>query len=543
MYITVNPELTVPVGPTPGRSYAPDSPERYSIATALAEIRSTEFDVPNIVAGEQIFTNDKTQLEIPHDHSAKLGFFHNSTDQLVQDAIDSATSTAKSWGALDWQERAIPFLKAAELLEDGPWRDRLDAATMLELSKTNYQADGDATCETVDLIRANFKNFAELIKLQPSSSENVLNSLEYRSLEGFVFAISPFNFTSMSHLAFGPAFLGNTVVWKPAESATLVSYLSLQLLIEAGLPAGVINLVLGQGSKIAPQVLSNKDLAAVSFTGSTNTFQSIFRKVGENVALYRNYPRIVGETGGKGFVFIHPSANVDAAVTACVRGAFEYQGQKCSAATRVYVAKSIWPQMREQLIEATKQVVVGDPTLPETFMGAVINEKQFNLHADVLRNAKENAQVLVGGNSDSSKGWFIEPTVLETKDPNSIFMTEEFFGPILSVLVYEDSTWSDVLELIDNSTSYGLAGSIFAQDEKVIQNALAVLRYTAGNISINDKPTGATVGQQPFGGARASGTNDKVGTIFHISRFLSPRAVKRQNSPALDFIYPHHQSN
>lgn len=520
-----------PAGPTAGRSYLVNSAERNSIVAALAELTETDFNLPNIVGGAEVFTGSVAQLKVPHDHDLKLGSFHQADEIVMTQAIQSAVTTSKSWADLSWEERAKPFLKAATMLERGPWRDKLDAATMLELSKTNTQADGDATCETVDLLRMNFNNLVEIMKYQPSSNSEVKNELEYRPLEGFIFAVSPFNFTSMSHLAFGPASLGNTVVWKPAESATLVSYLSLQLLREAGLPDGVINLVLGNGAKLGPIALADKNLAAVSFTGSTGTFQNIFKTVGENVNAYYNYPRLVGETGGKAFVLVHPSAQVDEVVAACVKGAFEYQGQKCSAAARLYAPQSLWPEIRDGLIDVTKQLVMGDPTQPETFMGAVISEKQFKLHASVLTAAQTQADVLVGGSVDSSRGWFVEPTVLETKDPRSTFMTDEFFGPILSVYVYPDNQWSEIVQLADESTVYGLAGSLFAQDESTINEALATLRYTAGNISINDKPTGATIGQQPFGGGRASGTNDKVGTTWHLMRYLSPRTIKRNYNP------------
>lgn len=526
-----NSELSVLAGPASGRDFRPNSPELETLNSALRELENSNFDLPNIIGGKEVFTQNTQDLVAPHNHDAKLGRFHQANESIMHDAIESALTTSKSWADLNWHERAKPFLKAAEMLESGPWRDKLVGATMLELSKTNTQAEGDAACETIDVIRMNFNNLIEVMKYQPTSSVEVENELEYRPLEGFVFAVSPFNFTSMSHLAFGPASLGNTVVWKPAESATLVSYLSLELLREAGLPDGVINLVLGSGSALGPSALTNRDLAAVSFTGSTNTFQSIYRSVGENVANYRNYPRLVGETGGKAFVLVHSSANVDAVVTACVKGAFEYQGQKCSAASRVYAPQSLWPQIKTGLIDLTKQLVMGDPTQPETFLGAVINEKQFNLHSQVLAKAATEAEVLVGGQVHSQNGWFIEPTVIQTQDPRSVFMTEEFFGPILSVYVYPDSQWQEIVELTDQSTVYGLAGSLFAQDDSVITDALIALRYTAGNISINDKPTGATIGQQPFGGSRASGTNDKVGTTWNLMRYLSPRTIKRNLNP------------
>lgn len=527
MPITSNFAEPNPLIPTSARSYEPGSAERAAISRALSEILNADYEVPNIIDGKEIRTFEPRKLQVPHNHSINIGTYYSGSQQILGQAISNAVDTSKTWGNLSISERVQPFLRAAQMLENTSWRDRLVAATMLELSKTHSQADGDAACETIDLIKANFKNLIEITKSQPNSTSNVKNELEYRPLEGFVFAVSPFNFTSMSHLAFGPALLGNTVVWKPAENATLVSYLSLQLLMEAGLPDGVINLILGRGSELGPLALSHKNLAAVSFTGSTNTFNGIYKTIGENIENYSNYPRIVGETGGKGFVLVHPSADVDQVVNGAVKGAFEYQGQKCSAAARMYVPGSLWPQIKEKLIDQTKNLVLGDPTSPETFLGAVISQKQFSYHCEVIQQAKEKADVLVGGACDSSLGWFVSPTIIQTTDAKSRFMTEEFFGPILSVFVYEDSQWNAVMELTDNSTPYGLAGSIFALDENAIADALSHLKYTAGNITINDKPTGATVGQQPFGGARASGTNDKVGTIWHLSRFLSPRTIKR----------------
>ena len=400
------------------------------------------------------------------------------------------------------------------MLQFGPWRDRLNAATMLELSKTTYQADIDAAGETVDFIRFNVKNMLDMYSVQPGSSPGMWNQVEYRPLEGFVFAVTPFNFTCMNNLAFAPAIMGNTVVWKPAESASLVAHLSMQLLKEAGLPDGVINVVHGSGSEIGPVALNHRDLAAVHFTGSTGTFQRIWRTVGENVGSYRNYPRVVGETGGKDFILAHPSADLDALAVACVRGSYEFQGQKCSASSRLYAPRSLWPALRERLVELTNSIVVGDPTEPETFVGAVINGKQHAKHAKALAQARAEDIVVVGGNTDDSKGWFVDPTVLEVTDPHSPFITEELFAPVLTAYVYDDADWESTLDLVDSSTAYGLTGAVWAQDEAAVAQADRALRYTAGNFYVNDKPTGSVVGQQPFGGARASGTNDKAGTVW-----------------------------
>ena len=375
--------------------------------------------------------------------------------------------------------------------------------------------------------------------VQPGSLPGTWNQVEYRPLEGFVFAVTPLNFTCMNNLAFGPAILGNTVVWKPAESASLVTHLSMQLLREAGLPDGVINVVYGTGPEIGKVALTDPNLAAVHFTGSTATFQHIWRTIGENVASYKNYPRLVGETGGKDFILAHPSADLDALAVACVRGAYEFQGQKCSAASRLYAPRSMWPALRDRLVDLTKSVVVGDPTEPETFVGAVINERQHAKHAQALARARAEGVVVVGGTTDASKGWFVDPTVLEVSDPHSPFITEELFAPVLTAYVYDDRDWEGTLRLVDESTPYGLTGAVFAADEHAVAEANDTLRYAAGNFYVNDKPTGSVVGQQPFGGARASGTNDKAGTVWNLIRFASPRAVKRNHLAARDYRYPH----
>ena len=365
------------------------------------------------------------------------------------------------------------------------------------------------------------------------------NQAEYRPLEGFVFAVSPFNFTCMNNLAFGPAVLGNTVVWKPAESASLVMHLSLQLLREAGLPDGVVNVVYGDGPEIGSVALAHRDLAAVHFTGSTATFQHIWQTVGANITSYKNYPRVVGETGGKDFIVAHPTADVEALAVACVRGAYEYQGQKCSAASRLYAPRSLWPELKDRLVALTESLVVGDPTEPQTYLGAVINARQFAKHADALARARSENLVVVGGNTDDSVGWFVDPTVLEVPDPASPFLTQELFAPVLTAYVYDDNAWDETLRLVDESTAYGLTGAIFAADPAVIEQADDALRYTAGNLYINDKPTASVVGQQPFGGARASGTNDKAGTVWNMVRFASPRSIKRNHLLVRDYRYPH----
>jgi 1-pyrroline-5-carboxylate dehydrogenase len=528
-----------PIGPTAARSYAAGSAERASTAAALAEVRSADYDVANLIAGVEVRTGRQVPVVTPHEHKRQLGQVDWAGASETQQAINAALAASRWWGRLPWEERAAPFLRAADLLEYGPWRDRLNAATMLELSKTTYQADIDAACETIDFIRANVKNMLDMYGVQPGSRPGEWNSAEYRPLEGFVFAVTPFNFTCMNNLAFAPAVLGNTVVWKPAESASLVSHLSMQLLREAGLPDGVINIVYGPGPEIGAVALEHRDLAAVHFTGSTTTFQHIWRTVGANVASYRNYPRLVGETGGKDFILAHPTADLDTLAVACVRGAYEYQGQKCSAASRLFAPRSVWPALKDRLIALTESVVVGDPTEPETYVGAVINARQHAKHAEALSRARGEDIVVVGGNTDDSTGWFVDPTVLEVDDPTSPFLTQELFAPVLTTYVYDDADWEQTLRVLDESTPYGLTGAVFAEDEAAVRQADDALRYTAGNFYVNDKPTGSVVGQQPFGGARASGTNDKAGTVWNMIRFASPRSTKRNHLPVRDYRYPH----
>ncbi len=528
-----------PIGPTAPLMFAAGSPERASIAAALKEARQADFDVANVIAGREVRTGRRAPIVTPHEHARVLGHVHHAGAAEATAAIEAAVAASAWWGRLPWEERAAPFLRAADMLQHGPWRDRLNAATMLELSKTSYQADIDAACETVDFIRANVKNMLDMYDVQPGSLPGMWNQADYRPLEGFVFAISPFNFTCMNNLAFGPAVLGNTVVWKPAESASLVMHLSLELLREAGLPDGVINVVYGDGPEIGAVALAHRDLAAVHFTGSTATFQHIWQTVGANVGSYRNYPRLIGETGGKDFVLAHPTADVAALATACVRGAYEYQGQKCSAASRLYAPRSMWPELRDRLVALTESVVVGDPTEPQTYVGAVINARQFGKHADALARARAESLVVAGGATDDSVGWFVDPTVLEVSDPASPFLTQELFAPVLTAYVYDDQDWEQTLRLVDESTPYGLTGAVFAADAAAIRQADDALRYAAGNFYVNDKPTGSVVGQQPFGGARASGTNDKAGTVWNVIRFASPRSVKRNHLPAYDYRYPH----
>ncbi|RDD85264.1 L-glutamate gamma-semialdehyde dehydrogenase [Streptomyces parvulus] len=528
-----------PVGPTAPLEFAPDSAERKQTSTALRELRAGGLDVPNVIDGREVRTGRTAPIVTPHEHAFSFGQVHHAGPAQMTSAIEAAGRASVRWGKLPWEERVAPFLRAADLLQFGPWRARLNAATMLELSKTTYQADIDAACETVDFLRHNVRNMLDMYGVQPGSQPGAWNRLEYRPLEGFVLAVTPFNFTCMNNLAFAPAVLGNTVVWKPAESASLVAHLSLELLREAGLPDGVINLVHGTGPELGPTALTHRDLAAVHFTGSTTAFQNIWRTVGENVSGYRNYPRVIGETGGKDFILAHPTADLEALAVACVRGAYEFQGQKCSAASRLYVPRSLWPRLRERLITLTETVVVGDPTEPRTFVGAVINARQHAKHAEALARARAEDLVVVGGGTDDSIGWFVEPTILEVDDPHSPFLTQELFAPVLTTFVYDDADWPKILELVDSSTAYGLTGAVFAEDRAAVEEADAALRYAAGNFYVNDKPTGSVVGQQPFGGARVSGTNDKAGTVWNLIRFVSPRTTKENHLPATDYRYPH----
>jgi 1-pyrroline-5-carboxylate dehydrogenase len=521
---------------TPGKSYTAGSAERAALEAALEEVRGTEWDVPVMVGDREIRTGQVFPLEIPHDHGADLGVTYRAGTAEVEAAIAVAASTSREWGRTSLAERVAPFVRAADMLQWGPWRERLVAATMIELSKTVGQADGDVA-EAVDFLRANIANLELLESVQPSSQPGIANHMDYRPLEGFVLAVSPFNFTSMNNLAFAPALLGNTVLWKPAESATLVAHLSLQLLREAGLPDGVISLLPGDGA-IGGAALAHSDLAAVHFTGSTATLRHIWRTVGSNVEGYRDYPRIVGEAGGKDFILAHPSADVDALAVACVRGAFDYQGQKCAAASRIYVPHSLWPALQQRLIDMTGDLVLGDPTQPGIHLGAVINQRQYAKHSAALARAQEQGVVIAGGTCDDSVGWFVHPTVLEVSDPRSEFMIDELFAPVMAAYVYDNQAWDDIVELVDSSTEYGLTGAVFTEDEAAIAQADQVLRYAAGNYYINDRPTGAAVGHQPFGGARGSGTNDKAGTVWNLIRFTSPRSVKHRQRLDRDTRFP-----
>lgn len=524
----------------PIKSYAPGSPEKASLKKKLEEVRKTQHDIPLIIGGKEIRTGKTAEVRCPHNHEVVMGVYHKAGEKEVQMAIEAALEARKTWAEMPWEHRVSIFLKAAELLA-GPWRDTLNAATMLNQSKTVFQAEIDAACELVDFWRFNSYYFAQLMGDQPENSPGVWNRMEYRPLEGFVFAVTPFNFTSIGgNLPTSPAIVGNVALWKPASSAVLSAYYIMKLLEEAGLPAGVINFVPGSGAQVGNPVMSSPELAGIHFTGSTAVFQDMWKTVGDNIHKMKYYPRIVGETGGKDFIFAHPSSDIDALVTAAVRGAFEYQGQKCSAASRMYIPKSIWGKFKEKFVAEVKQIKMGDPEDFTNFMSAVIDKGAFKSitgYIDYARNSSE-AEFLTGGNYDDSKGWFIEPTTIVTTNPMFKTMQEEIFGPVLTIYVYEDNKLDETLELCDKGSMYALTGAIFAQDREAIVKMSNALRNTAGNFYINDKPTGAVVGQQPFGGGRASGTNDKAGSAMNLLRWMTARTIKETFVPPTDWRYP-----
>ena len=523
----------------PVHSYLPGSAERASLKAELARQSQTKLEIPVIIGGKEIFTDDTEDCVMPHDHHHVLATFHRAGEKELKQAIEAATQAKKAWASMPWEQRASIFMKAAELLT-GPWRDRVNAATMLGQSKTAYQAEIDSACELADFLRFNVYFTQQIYSEQPNNTKGIWNRTEYRPLDGFVTAITPFNFTSIGgNLGTAPAIAGNTVVWKPASTAVLSNYYFYQVLKEAGLPDGVINFVPCRGSDASKYVLTDPRLAGFHFTGSTAVFRSVWSLVGQNLASYANYPRLVGETGGKDFVFAHPSAQVAPLVSALARGAFEYQGQKCSAASRAFIPASLWPKVKEGLLSEISKLKVGDVQDFRNFMGAVIDGAAFSTikgYIDYAKNSPD-ADVLCGG-YDDSKGWFIYPTVIQAKKPDFKTMKEEIFGPVLSVYVYPDEEFEETLDICDKATPYALTGAIFAQDRQVIAHMEDALSNAAGNFYINDKPTGAVINQQPFGGARASGTNDKAGSLVNMYRWISPRVIKETFVPAEDITYP-----
>ncbi|MDX1501048.1 MAG: L-glutamate gamma-semialdehyde dehydrogenase [Thermoanaerobaculia bacterium] len=533
---TVPPPVNEPI-----RSYAPGSPEKASLKKRLAEMLSEEIEIPLVIGGEEVRTGNTARAICPHNHGHVLATFHQAGPAEVQQAIAAARDAWRDWSELPWESRAAVLVEAADLLA-GPWRDTLNAATMLNQSKTVFQAEIDAACETADFYRFNPKYLEEIIRDQPRSAPGVWNRAEYRALEGFIFAVTPFNFTSIgANLPTAPALMGNTVVWKPASTAVLAAYYNLKVLEVAGLPPGVINFIPGPGRTVGDPVIASPELAGVHFTGSTAVFQGIWRTIGENIHGYRGYPRVVGETGGKDFIFAHPSANIEALTTAMVRGAFEYQGQKCSAASRAYLPTSIWPEVRDRLASAVEGLPMGSPTDFRNFCCAVIDEKAFDEIMGYVEEARSSADmdILCGGQGDKSEGYFIRPTVVVSRDPRSRLMREEIFGPVLTLYVYEDGDLDEALHLCDTGSPYGLTGAVFARDTQAIEKMSAALRHAAGNFYVNDKPTGAVVGQQPFGGGRASGTNDKAGSKLNLMRWTSQRSIKQTAVAPTDHRYPH----
>ncbi len=524
----------------PVRGYAPGSPERASLKARLAAMLGEQIDIPLIIGGREVRTGKVGKAICPHDHGHVLATYHQAGTPEVEQAIQAAADAWPEWSEMEWSQRAAIFLRAAELLA-GPWRDTLNAATMLNQSKTVFQAEIDSACELIDFWRYNPHYMRELYAEQPYSPSGVWNQAEYRALEGFVFAVTPFNFTSIGgNLPTAPAMMGNTVVWKPASTSVLSAYYILRILEAAGLPPGVINLVAGSGRQVGDPVLAHPDLAGIHFTGSTPVFQGMWKTVGNGIANYRSYPRIVGETGGKDFVFAHPSADVPSLVTALVRGAFEYQGQKCSAASRAYVPRSLWGQARELLSEQVGSIKMGTPLDFRNFMAAVIDEDSYDNTLSYIEHARNRPgfEIVAGGKGDKSVGYFVEPTVIRTDDPNAKLMCEEIFAPVLSIYVYDDTELGSTVELCNTTSPYALTGGIFAQDRAAIVYLTKALRHAAGNFYVNDKPTGAVVGQQPFGGGRASGTNDKAGSKANLTRWVSARSIKETFVPPTDYRYP-----
>ena len=525
----------------PVYEYRPGSPERAGLESALKEMLSTPVEVPLIIGGKEVRTGNLVDIRCPHNREQVLGQYHQASEKETHQAIDAANAAKKEWSEMPWDARAIILLRAAELLST-KYRNVLNASTMLSMSKTCHQAEIDSACELIDFWRFNPHFMEEVYGDQPQSTQGILNYMEHRPLEGFVLAITPFNFTSIAgNLPTAPALMGNSVVWKPASSATLPAYYIMKILQEAGMPDGVINMVPGPGPVVAPPALDHLDLGGVHFTGSTYVFSTIWLAIGSDIRKYFSYPRIVGETGGKDFIFAHASTHINALVTALVRGAFEYQGQKCSAASRAYIPDSIWPTVKEKLIAETQQVKMGDICDYSNFMGAVIDDKAFKTITEYIDYAKNNAglEIIAGGNYDSSKGYFIEPTIVVSSEPKSKLMVEEIFGPVMTIYVYPEKEYEESLHLCNETSPYALTGSIFAQDRAAIVKASSILRHAAGNFYVNDKPTGAVVGQQPFGGSRASGTNDKAGSWLNLERWVSPRTIKETFIPPKDWRYPY----
>jgi 1-pyrroline-5-carboxylate dehydrogenase len=524
----------------PVKSYAPNSPEKAAVLAAYKKMWNETIDVPMYIGSEQIKTGNTRTMSAPHDHKHIVGTYHLAEKSHVEKAIASALEARKKWANMPWEHRAAIFLKAAELIA-GPYRARINAATMIAQSKTIFQAEIDASCELIDFLRYNVEFMTQIYQDQPKSVSDVWNKVEYRPLEGFVYAITPFNFTAIAaNLPASAALMGNTVVWKPSDSQVFSAKIIIDVFREAGVPDGVINVVFGDPVMITDTVLASPDFAGVHYTGSTFVFKEIWKKIGTQIHSYKTYPRIVGETGGKDFVVAHPSANVKQVVTGITRGAFEFQGQKCSAASRAYIPQSLWPAVKEQLIIDVNSMKMGSPEDFSNFITAVIHEGSFDKLASYIDQAKKDAdaEIILGGNYDKSKGYFIEPTVIVTTNPKYTTMETELFGPVITIYVYEDAKWNETLKLVDETSEYALTGAIFSQDRYATIEATKALENAAGNFYINDKPTGAVVGMQPFGGARASGTNDKAGSMQNLLRWVSPRTIKETFVTPEDYRYP-----
>ena len=524
----------------PVMAYAPGSAERKSVKEALVKLKNTQVDIPMFIGNKKIFTDHKKTISPPHEHAHVLGTYSQGDSSHVKMAIDAALAAKPDWENMPWQDRAAIFLKAADLLA-GPYRATMNAATLLGQSKNIYQSEIDAVCELVDFFKFNVQYMTEMYAMQPESAKGIWNRLEYRPLEGFIFALTPFNFTSIAaNLCGAPAMLGNTVVWKPAETQIYSAAVIMEIYEEAGLPPGVINLVFVDGPTAGDVIFSHPDFAGIHFTGSTGVFQKIWKTIGENISKYKTYPRLVGETGGKDFVIAHSSADAKEVAVALSRGAFEYQGQKCSAASRAYIPQSLWEGVKKYLQSDLADFKMGSPEDFRNFINAVIDQKAFDKITSYITSAKSdvNVEVVAGGNFDKSRGYFIEPTVLRVNDPNYVTMCDELFGPVLTIYVYEDSKYEETLELVDKTGPYALTGAIFSKDRYALKVGVDKLKNAAGNFYINDKPTGAVVGQQPFGGARASGTNDKAGSILNLFRWVSARTIKENFVPPTDYKYP-----
>ncbi len=522
----------------PVKSYAPGSPERTELKARLASMAKERVEIPLIIGGKDVRTGKTQQSVMPFEHKHVLADYHLAEPKHVKQAIAAALEARKEWSMWPLEDRAAVLLKAAELLATSS-RATVNAATMLGQAKTVFQSEIDAACELIDFWRFNVSYAQELYNEQPANSTGVWNNLEYRPLEGFVYAVSPFNFTAIgANLPTAPALMGNTVVWKPASTAVLSGYYTMKILEAAGLPPGVVNFLPGDAGPISDTLLAHPDLAGVHFTGSTGVFHSMWKTIGANMARYRSYPRIVGETGGKDFIVAHPSADPQALAVAIVRGGFEYQGQKCSAASRVYVPRSLWNDVRDRAAGMIAEIKMGHTADFRNFMGAVIDQKAFDRISEYLADARENAKVVAGGNAHGERGWFVEPTLIETADPSYRLLCEEIFGPVVTAYVYDDAKWSETLALVDSTSPYALTGAVFSQDRGALREALSALRNAAGNFYVNDKPTGAVVGQQPFGGGRGSGTNDKAGSFLNLVRWVSARTIKETFVPPVDWRYP-----